>query len=601
MKRFLKILTVVVMLGMSGTARATGQIPDLLIVGGDTLALFCNPLESYFDAVHPRPDDMGGLWSTACWRGYQACFELRQDSLFLVDIRIGREDDSTGSYPLEKLFGYQATTDGVFAYWVNGTINCVAGECLYYIHMGYASIYEFDINYIMRNGIVKERQVLDNRKTFLPYSDDHGGLSANLLRTFVEQQIDYRCLAPDDMDSYVQVIVKKVDSNGRIKKVEINGVSRKQERAVRRALKKVPRFNVLYSNGKQIDDVEWQMTPIIYVSEAERAQHGPTLGPDIGKYAKARILEEDDVSGHMRYLIGSYLETYRYWMDYIADTSAMERQYKDYFCQLFGDSLLYQHHYFTTLGDSALKYYYQYWDMTGDHEKLYPEIVALEQELGRPHNPKIVQEKNPEFVLFVQPEELDPSQKVNREDVLLRCRQVSYHLRGFAEGDLHNPLPQGIREEWRLLMLRGRYGNNTSPVLLKVTFDGMEARIAWRVAKEDSYERYPGLDYFRHGIRSEGERRLTAEEWHRLQDLADVVGIDSLHLDNDYFTSPPAIYHVEHRTTESYHVVNDYNHPYYQHKAINPLFWPYRAFCKYLVSLADPTLPFDSDDEHYKP
>ncbi|MBP5545781.1 MAG: hypothetical protein J6X59_00670, partial [Bacteroidales bacterium] len=438
-------------------------------------------------------------------------------------------------------------------------------------------------------------------KTFLPYSDEHGGLSARLLQTFVEQQIDYSDLDSGDRHTYVQVIVKKVDGDGRIKKMEINGESRRQERAVRRALEKVPRFNVLYSGGKQIEGLEWEMTPVIYASEEERALQGPTRGPDIGEYAKGKILEEDDVAWHMKYLIGQYLDTYHDWMGYIADTTAMERQYKDYFCQLFSDSLLYQHHYFTTLGDSALKYYYQYWDMTGDHEKLYPEIVALEQELGRPHNPKIVQEKNPEFVLFVQPEELTPSQQADKEDLVYRCRQVSYHLRGFGEGDLHEPLPQGIREEWRLLMLRGRYKDKTSPVLVKVTFDGAEARIAWRVAKEIGYKTYPGLELFRHGIRSEGERRLTAEEWKRLQDLADAVGIDTMHLENDYFTSPPAIYHVEHRTAEAYHAVNDYNHPYYTHQPINPLFWTYRAFCKFLIELADPTLPFDSDDEQYKP
>ena len=231
MKRILGILTVVLMLGMSGTARATGQIPDLLVVGGDTLALFCNPLEGYFDAAHPRPDDMYGLGSTACYRGYQATFELRQDSLFLTAIRIGERGDSTDFYPMERLFGYQTGTDGVFAYWVNDTLTCVDGECLYYIHMGYASIYEFDINYIVRHGLVKEKQVFDNRKTFLPYSDEHGGLSARLLQTFVEQQIDYSGLAPNERHTYVQVLVKEVDGDGRIKKVEINGESRRQERA----------------------------------------------------------------------------------------------------------------------------------------------------------------------------------------------------------------------------------------------------------------------------------------------------------------------------------------------------------------------------------
>ncbi|MBQ3982921.1 MAG: hypothetical protein II633_04030 [Bacteroidales bacterium] len=53
---------------------------------------------------------------------------------------------------------------------------------------------------------------------------------------------------------------------------------------------------------------------------------------------------------------------------------------------------------------------------------------------------------------------------------------------------------------------------------------------------------------------------------------------------------------MEHRTTESYQIVNDYDHTYYNNE-INPLFWPFRALCKYLLELADPTLLFDSDDE----
>ena len=82
----------------------------------------------------------------------------------------------------------------------------------------------------------------------------------------------------------------------------------------------------------------------------------------------------------------------------------------------------------------------------------------------------------------------------------------------------------------------------------------------------------------------------------QLTTLADEAGIDTLCLSNDYFTSPPAIYNIEHRTAEGYRVVNDYNHPYYRDE-INPHFWPFRALCKYMLQMADPALPFDSDDD----
>ncbi|MBR1549852.1 MAG: hypothetical protein IJ634_04365 [Bacteroidales bacterium] len=588
-------IIVILFVGMPRVAHATAQIPDILVVEGDTLYLFCNPLEGYFDAEHPRPDDMYGLGSTACWRNYQAYFELRKDSLFLTGIRLDDKGDSTDFYPLSRLFGDKATPRGVFASWVNEPIVSVSGDLLYYIHMGYASLYEFDIEYVMHQGIVKEHHVYDNRKSFLPFSDENYG-ATNLMQTFVESQIDYTRLAPKDMNSWLEVHVQKVDADGRIKKVKIPGASAKQMRAIQKALKKVPRFNVLYSRGQPITDAEWIMEIKIYANAEEQAKHGPTKGPDVGDWIKRYIEEGDDYVGNLERLSRKYRDTYDDWKACIADTSAKAQMYRDYYCRLYGDPLLYEHHYFNTLADSALKYYYQYWDETGDHQELYPIIVRLEQELGVPHNPKIIEEENPQFEYLVLPEEMGLCHEADTADVNRRCRQVSYHLRGFGEGDMHGPLPQGILEEWRFLLLRGDYVQKKTPVLVKVITDGKEARIVWRIAKEDEYKTYPGLDHFRHGIKSEGQRVLSDEEWKHLKALADTAGIDTLYLANDFFTSPPAIYNIEHRTAEGYHVVNDYNHPYYS-KEINPLFWPFRALCKYLLQLADPTLPFDSDDD----
>jgi hypothetical protein len=67
---------------------STAQIPDLLIYKSDTVALYANPLEAYYNENIPRPDfKLGGCWSTACWRGYQAIWEIKNDSLFLNTIQ----------------------------------------------------------------------------------------------------------------------------------------------------------------------------------------------------------------------------------------------------------------------------------------------------------------------------------------------------------------------------------------------------------------------------------------------------------------------------------------------------------------------------------
>jgi len=66
----------------------TAQVPDLLIYKGDTLYLFANPLEDYYNAQNPRPDNFGftNCRSTACWRGYIAEWEICDSTLFLKNI-----------------------------------------------------------------------------------------------------------------------------------------------------------------------------------------------------------------------------------------------------------------------------------------------------------------------------------------------------------------------------------------------------------------------------------------------------------------------------------------------------------------------------------
>lgn len=66
----------------------TAQVPDILIYNGDTLALYANPLEDFYNEDNPRPKSFGlqGGWSTACWRGYQATWIIENDLLYLIEI-----------------------------------------------------------------------------------------------------------------------------------------------------------------------------------------------------------------------------------------------------------------------------------------------------------------------------------------------------------------------------------------------------------------------------------------------------------------------------------------------------------------------------------
>lgn len=144
-------------------AFGTAQIPDYLIHGKDTIAIFSNPLEQYFDKTRTRNlvNFNGGCASTACWRGYKAFWKIKNDSLFLNKItschdNCGEPTDAN----LKRTFG----EDTPFASWVNGNLVAPKGKQLRYVHLGYASIYEKEQIFKIRNGKLKKVKIKTNKK-----------------------------------------------------------------------------------------------------------------------------------------------------------------------------------------------------------------------------------------------------------------------------------------------------------------------------------------------------------------------------------------------------------------------------------------------------
>ncbi len=140
---------------------ATGQTPDYIIYQQDTLPLFANPLEQYFSLVGNRdiPDFNGGCGSTACWRGYKAIWELKNDSLFLRQITschsdCGKPHDGN----LFKMFG----TQSVFASWYSGQVTIPRGKYFESYNMGYASLYDYEEHLEFSSGLVKSKSVISN-------------------------------------------------------------------------------------------------------------------------------------------------------------------------------------------------------------------------------------------------------------------------------------------------------------------------------------------------------------------------------------------------------------------------------------------------------
>lgn len=234
----------------------TAQIPDFLIYKGDTLAIYSNPLESYF-ATHPRPNsifDKYGYNSTACWRGYVGYWELKNDSLFLINI----QGDST-SVDLSLIFNDREIKSKIFADWYDNSIYNPYGKLLHYEHMGYASIYEFEREFVFTHGILKSINFCDNSKTKKSKYTQDNDLLINYIKTNTNHS-----LLPDSVDKarvFVQII--KVTEAGQIDSVNIiRGFNDTLDKEALRVVKSIPEWDILYNHGKSFNLI-WTI-PVIF-------------------------------------------------------------------------------------------------------------------------------------------------------------------------------------------------------------------------------------------------------------------------------------------------------------------------------------------------
>ncbi len=135
----------------------TAQVSESLIYGGKEIPLFTNPLSLYlknngiaFESPH-----------TANWRGYVGTWEILEhqgvERLYLVGLSAHKTYDEILS--LSDVFpGHNK----VFAHWFTGELRCPQGAQLEYRHMGYASVYEYDLLMDFKQGVMLGKHARHN-------------------------------------------------------------------------------------------------------------------------------------------------------------------------------------------------------------------------------------------------------------------------------------------------------------------------------------------------------------------------------------------------------------------------------------------------------
>jgi hypothetical protein len=161
-----RMLTVLVpaalVLVLASPAWPTAQIPERIVYEGTEGFLFTNPLDSYFGKDNPRPEFTAP--HTACWRGYVGTWEIKDNILYLSDIKawMRNEDGKTAPVGFEKVF--PGKTKPLEAEWFTGTLRIPQGKPIQYVHMGYQTVYEVDVFLTIEAGKVIGRRMVDNRK-----------------------------------------------------------------------------------------------------------------------------------------------------------------------------------------------------------------------------------------------------------------------------------------------------------------------------------------------------------------------------------------------------------------------------------------------------
>ena len=134
----------------------TAQIHERLILDGEETSMaFCPPLPDGHPRIFaPDSDEIAGgardflLHSTACWRGYQGTWEIRDGRLYLVGLR--------GRFRIRG-------SEPILADWFSGVLRIPKGEIIQYVHMGFGSVHEQEVHVKIEKGVIVTRRVIDNR------------------------------------------------------------------------------------------------------------------------------------------------------------------------------------------------------------------------------------------------------------------------------------------------------------------------------------------------------------------------------------------------------------------------------------------------------
>lgn len=156
------LLTLLLTLFICTNLFATAQAPDKIIYKGIVYSLYNYPLEDYFKK-NPDKRPKSEVMSTGLTRGYVATFEVRENQLFLKDIKIGYVDTTAIQ---SSRYKWQSVLNDVFPNqkdikidWLTGLLEIPHGEILKYGITGYGKNNNYILLEIFKGDLKKEKHL----------------------------------------------------------------------------------------------------------------------------------------------------------------------------------------------------------------------------------------------------------------------------------------------------------------------------------------------------------------------------------------------------------------------------------------------------------
>lgn len=133
----------------------TAQRGERLIYENEYYSMASEPLAPYLASLK-EPIEFRSP-STNVWRGYIGTWKIENKKLFLVSLQAFILDSA--EVGIEYVFPGEPV---VFANWFTGKLRVPIGDCLYYTHQGFESIFEFDLILKIEKGYMVSKRFNNN-------------------------------------------------------------------------------------------------------------------------------------------------------------------------------------------------------------------------------------------------------------------------------------------------------------------------------------------------------------------------------------------------------------------------------------------------------